>query len=227
MTMMTANDTSRSGTACGVRFEGDWLPLAGVAVTDAKTLLRDAGNIPYFADALVNGRPVGAGHVLRHGDRLGFSPRFGIKGSGDRPAEAQAGALVIAYPELTDIAARVKALGLPADRSLDVMAGMVATWAEQRFGPVPNKLEAVMGEIVERLERIESPRVPRTQRELDIIEALGPSLLTGERLAAKAGYEYDGHFKSVLASLVRRGVIRNRRPGYFLPAPPKSGLGQD
>ena len=174
--MMTANDTSRNVSDCGVRFEGDWFPLSGNTVSQAKALLRDAGNIPYFADALVNGRPVGVGHVLRHGDRLGFSQRFGFKGGGDRPAEAQAGALVIAYPELTDIAARVKALGLPADRSLDVMAGMVATWAEGRFGPVPNKLEAVLGEIVDRLDRIESPRVPRTQRELDIVQALGERL---------------------------------------------------
>lgn len=225
--MTTKTHTSYCGSGHGVRFEGDRLPLAGMAVADAKALLRDAGNIPYFADAVVNGRPVGAGHVLRHGDRLGFPQRFGFKGGGDRPAGAQAGALVNAYPELTDIAARVKALGLPADRSLDVMAGMVATWAEERFGPVPNKLEAVLSEIVDRLDHIESARVPLTQREAHIVEALGQFVLTGERLAEKAGYEYDGYFKSVLASLVRRGVIRNRRPGYFLPDRPKSGLGQD
>lgn len=216
--MMTANDTSRSGNACGVRFEGDWLPLGGVSVADAKALLRDAGSIPYFADAWVNGRPVGVGHVLRHGDRLGFSQRFGFKGGGDRPAEAQAGALVSAYPELLAIVARVKALGLPADPSLNVMAGMVAVWAEERFGALPNKLGTVLGEIVERLDRIESPRVPRTQREADIVEALGGSRLTGEALAEKAGYEYDGYFKTLLASMVRRGVIRNKRPGYFLPS---------
>ncbi len=153
---MTANDTSRSGKARGVLYEGDWLPLAGVAVAHAKTLLRDAGNIPYFADAWVNGCPVGVGHVLRHGDRLGFSQRFGFKGGGDLPAEAQAQALVRAYPELMEFAARVRALGLPADRSLDVMAGMVAVWAKERFGPPDAALIPFLADIVQRLQRIES-----------------------------------------------------------------------
>ena len=119
----------------GVLFEGDWLPLAGMSVFVAKAMLKDAGNISYFADAIVNGRQVPVAHVLQPGDRLEFVQRFGYKASDDRPIEQAIGkAVVVAYPELVEIADKVKALNLPADRSLDLMAGMVAEWAEERFG---------------------------------------------------------------------------------------------
>lgn len=106
------------------------------------------------------------------------------------------------------------------------MAGMVATWAEERFGPREKEARAFFEEIVARLERIESPRVPRTQREIDILQALENDQLTGEKLAAKAGYSYDGYFKQILSSLKSRGMIDNKRTGYFIPTnsrtvPPK------
>ncbi len=41
--------------------------------------------------------------------------------------------------------------------------------------------------------------------------------MVGEKLATRAGYEYDGHMKGVLALLVKRRLIGNKRPGgYFL-----------
>jgi hypothetical protein len=229
----TQRTSSRSGSACGVGFEGDWLPLAGATVAHAKTLLRDAGNIPYFADAWVNGRPVSVERVLRHGDRLGFSQRFGFKGADDRPAEAQTEALVNAYPELLVMAARVKALGLPADQSLDVMAAMVAMWLEERFGVLPKKLEAVLAEIVDEFfaewsRRQQNPQAapvtqagrpaPRlTEAEQNILEAIGNTTLTGEKLADKAGYPCNSNFKNTLSSLVKRGLLINDRPGYRRP----------
>src|SRR5688572_29389732 len=63
-----------------------------------------------------------------------------------------------------------------------------------------------------------------TEREQDILEALGEKKLTGEKVAEAAGYEYDGHFKNLLSSLVKRGILVNDHPGYRRR---QSGLGQD
>ena len=124
---------------------------------------------------------------------------------------------MVVYPELLEIAAKVKAMNLPADRSRDVMAGMIGEWAEQRFGQPGKAVLTILAEVVDRLDRIESSRVPMSQKESDILEALEEGPMIGEKLAARAGYEYDGHLKGVLASLVKRGLIGNKRPGgYFL-----------
>ena len=214
MMMETAQETRCEG----VLFESDWLPLVGMPVVEAKAMLKDAWGVPYFADAIVNGRQMPVAHVLLAGDRLRFFQRLGVKAGNDRPIEQAIGeALVIAYPELLEIAAKVKAMNMPADRSRDVMAGMVAGWAEQRFGPPSKGVLAMLAEVVARLDRIESPRVPMSQKESDILEALEEGPMIGEKLAARAGYEYDGHLMGVLASLVKRGLIGNKRPGgYFL-----------
>lgn len=63
-----------------------------------------------------------------------------------------------------------------------------------------------------------------TDREQDILDALGDEKMTGEELAKASGYEYDGHFKSLLSSLVKRGLLLNDHPGYRRR---KSGLRQD
>ena len=52
--------------------------------------------------------------------------------------------------------------------------------------------------------------------EKNIIEALGTNTLTLEQLAPKAGYEANGHFKKAVSSLSKRGILGNRRPGYFV-----------
>jgi hypothetical protein len=52
--------------------------------------------------------------------------------------------------------------------------------------------------------------------EKNIIEALGKDTLTLEQLAAKAGYEVGGHFKRAISSLSKRGILGNKRPGYFV-----------
>lgn len=202
----------------GVLFEGQWLPLAGLSVFQAKVLLQDTGNISYFADAILNGRSVPVAHLLGRADRLEFVQRFGVKAGDNRTIkEAISEAILIAYPELLEMADKVKTLNLPTDRSLDLMAGMVAEWAEKRFGPPGKSVLTVLAEIVDRLERIESPRIPMSQKEIEILEALEEGPMIGEELAIKAGYEYDGHMKGVLASLVKRRVIGNKRPGgYFL-----------
>jgi hypothetical protein len=53
----------------------------------------------------------------------------------------------------------------------------------------------------------------------NILAALGEAdePLTGMKLAALAGYSYGGSFRSMLAELVREGVIENCHPGYRLP----------
>ena len=55
--------------------------------------------------------------------------------------------------------------------------------------------------------------------EVNIIEALGRDTLTLERLAPKAGYEVNGHFKKAVSLLSKRGILGNKRPGYFVQPP--------
>ena len=52
--------------------------------------------------------------------------------------------------------------------------------------------------------------------EQDIIEALGDETLTGEKLAKKAGRPYNFKFRSSLSGLRKRGILGNKKPGYFL-----------
>ncbi|MBL7186831.1 MAG: hypothetical protein ISS70_10950 [Phycisphaerae bacterium] len=52
--------------------------------------------------------------------------------------------------------------------------------------------------------------------EQDIIEAIGNEALTGEKLAKKAGRPYNFKFKSSLSGLRKRGILGNKKPGYFL-----------
>ena len=40
--------------------------------------------------------------------------------------------------------------------------------------------------------------------------------VTGEELADIAEYPFNGRFREALAGLVRRGVMKNHRPGYSL-----------
>ena len=55
--------------------------------------------------------------------------------------------------------------------------------------------------------------------ERNIIEALGTDTLTLEQLAPKAGYEVNGHFKKAVSLLSKRGILGNKRPGYFVQPP--------
>jgi hypothetical protein len=55
-----------------------------------------------------------------------------------------------------------------------------------------------------------------SEMEKTIIEAINSDTLTGEQVAAKSGYPYDGSLKAALASLRRRGVLGNAHPGYFV-----------
>lgn len=89
--------------------------------------------------------------------------------------------------------------------------------------------ESLLREILARLAAIEAQLAADgdarlTDREQDIIDALGDGRLTGEEVAVAAGYEYDGHLKGTLASLVKRGVLVNDHPGYRRR---RSGPGQD
>jgi hypothetical protein len=52
--------------------------------------------------------------------------------------------------------------------------------------------------------------------EQDIIEALGDKTLTGEKIAKDIGHPYSFKFKSSLSGLRKRGVLGNKKPGYFL-----------
>jgi hypothetical protein len=55
-----------------------------------------------------------------------------------------------------------------------------------------------------------------TTAEKNIIEALGDDTLIIEDLAVKAGYELSGFFRKTVASLRKRGILGNKRPGYYV-----------
>ncbi len=78
--------------------------------------------------------------------------------------------------------------------------------------------------VIEALLGSRSSEASLTEREQDILEAVAEAKLTGEELAKVSGYEYDGHFKNLLSSLVKRGILVNDHPGYRRR---QSGLGQD
>jgi len=52
-----------------------------------------------------------------------------------------------------------------------------------------------------------------------IVEALGTGTLTLEQLAPRAGYEVNGHFKKAVSLVSKRGILGNKRPGYFVQRP--------
>jgi len=55
-----------------------------------------------------------------------------------------------------------------------------------------------------------------TDTESNIVEALSKDVMTGEKLAEKAGYPYNSNFKNTLSSLRKREILGNKAPGYFL-----------
>ena len=223
----------------GVHFEGDWLPLAGLPVIEAKAMLKDAWGIPYFADAIVNGRQVPVARVLRRGDRLEFFQRFGVKAGDDQPGErAVAESLVIAYPKLLDIEAIVKSRNLPRNESLRLMASMVSRWMEEWFGPLGDTGVPVVVEVLKRLQAIETAlrqRIAAPASELDtltdteeiILETLRAKPRKAASIAAAGKLSHNSNLKATLSSLVKRGILGKGRDGYFRIEQPKSGPGQD
>ena len=219
----------------GVDYKGDDLPLVGVTIVVAKRLLRDEWGVSFFADAVVNGAPVGVGYVLCANDRLEFFKRYGFKAGGDQPTEeAEAEGLLAAYPDLTRIAEEVHRLDLPTADSLKVMSLLVAQWVRERFGTPDARAEQVIGELVKRLDRIEDV-LNRDRRaafdsalndtEQIIVEALGEKQLKAAAIATAARLSHNSHLKATLSSMVKRGVLAHGPDGYFVSK--RSGPGQD
>ena len=63
---------------------------------------------------------------------------------------------------------------------------------------------------------IELSMIEWNETERNIIEALNGETLTLEQLAAEAGYEVSGHFRRTVTSLSKRGILGNKRPGYYV-----------
>lgn len=73
---------------------------------------------------------------------------------------------------------------------------------------------------------------PLNDTEQNIIEALGCSKMTGQKLAKRAGYRLNANFKATLSSMRKRGLLDNKSPGYVVSPQyycliPKSDKGQD
>jgi hypothetical protein len=52
------------------------------------------------------------------------------------------------------------------------------------------------------------------EREVNLLTAIGPNRLTGEKVAQKAGYPFNSTTKQTLASMRRNAILRNRPGGY-------------
>jgi hypothetical protein len=61
-----------------------------------------------------------------------------------------------------------------------------------------------------------------TELESRIMDAVRDCKLTGQQIAQILGEDYNGHVKGVLSSLVKRGHLVNRRPGYEVVFPAES-----
>jgi hypothetical protein len=66
------------------------------------------------------------------------------------------------------------------------------------------------------LSDIELFMIESNETERNIIGALNGETLTLEQPAAKAGYEVSGHFRRTVTSLSKRGILGNKRPGYYV-----------
>ena len=132
------------------------LPIAGRTVGWVRANLRDALNLGYFAEPLVNDRAASQRDVLRVGDQLEFLCRFGLKGSVEEPAASRrARALIKVYPELARIGNEVRAMALDADSAVEMTLSLVVQFLERRFGPLPVSEAPTLGVVVEMLSRIE------------------------------------------------------------------------
>lgn len=139
---------------------GDF-PLSGQSVLKAKEELGVVFDIPYFAEAFVNFKPVLVDHVLRDGDRLDFEQMFFYKGAGKRKQKlekVEAKALLFAYPELFRMAQEIKQeakeAGLDIEKGIDMMAARVALWCKERFGPFPKTVVATLNETMKHLAKL-------------------------------------------------------------------------
>lgn len=52
--------------------------------------------------------------------------------------------------------------------------------------------------------------------EWNVIEALSNATLGLKELAPKAGYEVSGYLRRTVASLVKRWILGDKKPGYFV-----------
>jgi hypothetical protein len=126
-----------------------YFPVRGRTITFVKRRLRDGFNIPYFAEAFVDGVPVNADHILGECALLEFVKTFGFKGGREATPEDEPSGLFWAYqPELLTIAEQVKAANLSLDQSVDMMVQLVTRWCQTKFGPLlgvnlPQVMEAV------------------------------------------------------------------------------------
>jgi excisionase family DNA binding protein len=168
------------------------LPIAGQTVGWVRRNLRDALNLPFFAEALVNDRPVGLSYVLAAGTTVEFLLGFGIKGSGsESPEVLKARRLLRRYPELTRIGDEIKAKGLDADEAVDLALASIVRHLRRRFGPVPASERATLQIIAESVARIEERLLTDPVR-----PSTGPALSIQQ--AAKAVNLSESHIRRVV-----------------------------
>jgi len=70
-------------------------------------------------------------------------------------------------------------------------------------------LKTIIQLLVPSEQAIPKKPVDLTDTESNILEALGNKTLTGKKLLNKAGYDYSSHYKAILSSLIKRGVLEN------------------
>src|SRR5206468_7096399 len=125
-------------------------------------------NIPYFAEAFINGATVGVGHVLRSTDSLEFVQVFGLKGGGaESDEEAKGKALVDSYPGLKKIGDQVKTFGLDAEKSIEVTLDLVCRFVEEKFGCIPDTATATVKETARLLTDL--PKEVSTEQAAEIL----------------------------------------------------------
>jgi hypothetical protein len=177
------------------------LSLGGRTVAWVRKNLRDALNLGYWSEAMIEGRPVMNARVFAAGECLEFLIRVGFKGSNREPVEhRKARGLLNGYPELMSIGEEVRLMGLDGSASIEETLLRVVLWAEDRFGPVPRSESPTLHAIVEILTRIES----RLDKPLQASERDRPSSLSlSIKQVARSVNLSESHIRRAIA----RGVL--------------------
>jgi hypothetical protein len=209
------------------------LDLSGWTAGRVKDVYRPVLNCSYFAEALIDGRPSPVSASLMPGQRLEFLQRFGFK-SGGRVSRTilEARGLLTAYPEVVQIVS--EAFGRTLTIEERDVAAVVLQFCAEKFGNPTQEAVPVLEEVVKQLSRLipnlkddRITNISLNDSERTIIEVIGNAnrrLTTMQVLKAMVMSDNpiaESTVKSLLANLVRRGLLRNCRncapQGYALP----------
>ncbi len=174
-------------------------PAEGKTVAFISSQLKHAFNLPPSPQQLVNGRAVDPNHVLADGDQLEFVRERGRKGLGDVcTKEMFCKSLHVSREEWEQCKSTgLQTVRLGATEVLFIDAG-TACLHSIRAGRYSHTLTLKLNHTEQLI--------------LETLTEMGP--LTAEEIAPEVKRGFTSNFRSLLAGMVRHGVIHNDGRGY-------------